>query len=280
MNENKLVKTLTRFLLIAVGVEIIAISINMFAAPHSIALGGVSGISVLLDAVFSIPTYATVLVLNLCMLVLSYLFLGKKTTINIALGSLMLPIGLALTPEIMVVKDPFVSVIASGAIFGAGLALLYRCNASSGGTAVPPMIVRKYFRIKEPITLLVIDLVVTFFNIFVTGFESFVIATISLVISSAVINYIETGLDRKKVLYIMSNEKEEQIRKAILSFGTTTTLFDVTGGHSGEDNQMIMVVIDNSDYFSMLGILEDIDPKAFVLVYNASEVHGGFSLKD
>ncbi|WP_272481159.1 YitT family protein [Holzapfeliella floricola] len=129
----------------AVGVEIIAISINLFAAPHKIALGGVSGVSVLLDAVFSIPTYATVLVLNLLMLVLSYLFLGKKTTINIALGSLMLPIGLALTPEIMLVKDPFVSVIASGAIFGVGLALLYRCNASSGGTAVPPMIVKKIF---------------------------------------------------------------------------------------------------------------------------------------
>ncbi|WP_062325116.1 YitT family protein [Holzapfeliella floricola] len=78
----------------------------------------------------------------------------------------------------------------------------------------------------------------------------------------------------------MSTEKENEIRKAILAYGTTTTIFDVTGGHSGDENRMIMVVIESNDYFALLSILEDIDPKAFVLVYNASEVHGGFSLKD
>ncbi|MEJ6347914.1 YitT family protein [Holzapfeliella sp. He02] len=267
-------------MLIVLGTEIIAISINMFEAPHSIGLGGVTGIAVLLEAVLSIPTFISVLVLNLLMLVLAYIFLGKKTAINIALGSFLLPVLLGVTPEIKLVNDPFVSVIAAGAIFGVGLSILYRVNSSSGGTAVPPMIIKKYFRIKEPITLLIIDVLVTVFNIFVTGFESFVIATVSLVISSAVMNYIEVGLDHKKVLYIMSAEKEDQIRRAILEYGTTTTLFDVTGGHTGYENKMVMVIIENSDYFSMLSVIEDIDPKAFVLVYNASEVHGGFSLKD
>jgi len=131
--------------LITVALALIGISINMFLAPHHIAAGGVSGIGVLVEQAFGINRALTVLVLNCLMLILTYFFLGKSVFIKTVVGSFMLPISLAVVPEIMVTQDRLLSVIFGSAIFAMGVAILYKIGASSGGTTIPPLILKKYF---------------------------------------------------------------------------------------------------------------------------------------
>ncbi|MBQ4163611.1 MAG: YitT family protein, partial [Turicibacter sp.] len=88
------------------------------------------------------------------MLILTFFFLGRPVFIKTVIGSMLLPISLAVVPEIKVVEDPFLAVIFGSAIFAVGVAILYKIGASSGGTTIPPLIFQKYFGISTSLGLL------------------------------------------------------------------------------------------------------------------------------
>ena len=200
-----------RWLVFLAGLEIIAISINLFYGPINIAAGGSTGISILVDAVWGINRSITVFVVNGLMLILAAIFLGKKTTQNIALGSLLLPVLMEVTPSFKAVNNDLLAVIYGGALMGLGVSLLYRVNASSGGTTIPPMILKKYFYLNPATTLLCIDMVIIFLNIFVDGWNAFFLAAFSQVVTAITMRYAETGFDKKYQVRIMSNSDLDRI---------------------------------------------------------------------
>lgn len=260
---------------IIVALEIIAIAINFFYAPINVAAGGATGIAILLDATFGINRALTVLIINIIMIIIAAIFLNRTTVRNIIFGSFMLPLLLFVTPSFKLVEDSVLAVIIGGAIFATGIAILYRLEASSGGTTVPPMILKKYWRINPAKSLLAIDLVVTFFNLFVAGTNAFFLAAFSLVITSMVMRYIETGLDLKHQVTIMSNHKLDEIRAMLLDEEHSLTVFNVQGGYTDNDKDMLMVMVDNSNYAHLLRLIHDVDENAFIVTTNVTEVHGG-----
>lgn len=265
--------------LVTLSLALIGISINMFLAPHHIAAGGVSGIGVLVEQAFGINRATTVLVLNLLMLILTFFFLGRPVFIKTVIGSMLLPISLAVVPDIKVVEDPFLAVIFGSAIFAVGVAILYKIGASSGGTTIPPLIFQKYFRISTSLGLLLTDAVIVIFNIFVFGTEAFFFAILSLVLTSIVMNYIETGMKRRRAVMIMSENHIDAIKVALLeNLNRGITVFSVSGGYTGNEKNMLMIILTNQEYQSILKVIDEIDKTSFIIAYNVSEVHGlGFS---
>ncbi len=146
------------------------------------------------------------------MLIITWIFLGKTTTRNITLGSLILPLLMEITPSFKVVNSDLLAVIYGGALMGLGVSLLYRVNAASGGTTVFPMIFKKYFYIDPAIGLLAVDMIVIFMNIFVDGWNAFFLAAFSQVVTAVTMNYAETGFDKKYQVRVMSNDHLEEIR--------------------------------------------------------------------
>lgn len=265
--------------LVTLSLALIGISINMFLAPHHIAAGGVSGIGVLVEQAFGIDRATTVLVLNLLMLILTFFFLGRPVFIKTVIGSMLLPISLAVVPEIKIIEDPFLAVIFGSAIFAVGVAILYKIGASSGGTTIPPLIFKKYFGISTSLGLLLTDAVIVIFNIFVFGTEAFFFAILSLVLTSIVMNYIETGMKRRRAVMIMSENHIDAIKVALLeNLNRGITVFSVSGGYTGNEKNMLMIILTNQEYQSILKVIDEIDKTSFIIAYNVSEVHGlGFS---
>src|SRR5699024_1538814 len=109
----------------------------MFLGAHYVAAGGACGIGILVESAFYIDRALVVLILNVLLLVLAFFFLGKEVFYRSVIGSLMLPLALAITPEVMIIDDRLLSVIFGSAFFGAGVAILYKIEASSGGTTIP-----------------------------------------------------------------------------------------------------------------------------------------------
>ncbi len=254
---------------------LLAVSINLFLSPHQIAAGGVSGIGVLLEYAIGLDRSLVVLVLNLVMLILAYIFLGKKVFAKILLGSMLLPAALALVPTYQLVKDPMISIIFGSAIFGMGVSILYRHNASSGGTTIPPLIFKKYFGLNTSIGLLITDALVVIFNIFVFGLDSFFWAILSLVITSIVMSYVETGLNRKKVLLVTSDSSIEEIAKAALQEGhRKVRLYHTFDRFKNKENPTLMLLLDNQEYPAMLKLIHAIDAKAVLVAYTVSETYG------
>ncbi|MCB5826777.1 YitT family protein [Weissella cibaria] len=264
-----------RVVMLVIALEIIALSINFFYAPINVAAGGATGVAILLDAAFGINRALTVLIINIAMIILAAIFLDKSTVRNIAFGSFLLPVLMYITPSHRLVEDAVLAVIIGGAVFASGIAILYRLEASSGGTTVPPMILKKYFKINSALSLLAIDMVVTLFNLLVSGTNAFFLAAFSLVITSIVMRYIETGLDLKHQVKIMSNERLADIQTMLLQEDQSLTVFDVRGGYTDNNKEMLMVMVDNANYGRMLRRVHDIDQNAFIVTTNVHEVHGG-----
>ncbi|STY39785.1 YitT family protein [Leuconostoc mesenteroides] len=264
-----------RYIVIVMALEIVAISINFFYAPAKVAAGGATGLAILINELVGIDRAATVLIVNLIMIVLAAVFLDRGTTARIAFGSIVLPVLLKVTPSFQVLQDRTFAVLVGGSIFAVGVALLYRIDASSGGTAVPPMIFKKYFRISPALSLLAIDTVVSLGNLVTQGLEALILALFSLVITAVVMNYIETGLDRRKMVYITTNDRIDDLKKYLLDGDKGFTIMDVRGGYMGDGREMLMVVLDNHEYNHFLRGIHQVDPEAFTIAYDISEAHGG-----
>ena len=181
-------RTSVKLLIMLVALELIAFSLNMFFEPHSIAAGGATGIAILLQAGWKIPTFISVLFINIVMLVLAYIHLDRQTTVKLAIGSFMLPLLLYITPVYnLIPNNRVISIIVGSIIFGIGLAILYTLNMSSGGTTVPPMIIHKNFGVDKYISLFIIDGLVCLGNFALNDLISFLLAVMSVGISSLAI---------------------------------------------------------------------------------------------
>lgn len=264
-----------RYFTIILALEIVAVSINFFYAPAKVAAGGATGFAILVNELTGVDRAITVLVVNMIMIVLAAIFLDRGTTARITLGSFLLPVLLKITPSFQILTDRTLAVLVGGSIFAVGVALLYRIDASSGGTAVPPMILKKYFRITPALSLLAIDTVVSLGNLVTQGLEALILALFSLVITAFVMNYIETGLDRRKMVYITTNERIDELKQYLLDGDKGFTIMDVRGGYMGDGREMLMAVLDNQEYNHFLRGIHEVDPEAFTIAYDISEAHGG-----
>lgn len=257
------------------GLEIIAIAINFFYGPINIAAGGSTGISILIDAVWGVNRSVTVFIVNGLMLILAAIFLGKKVTKNVAAGSLLLPILMEITPSFEITSNKLLAVIYGGALMGFGISLLYRVNASSGGTTIPPMILKKYFYLNPATTLTIIDMIIIFLNIFVDGWNAFLLAALSQVVTAITMRYTETGFDKKYQVRIMSNKYLEQIQDMLKDEYQGLTIYNVVGGYSDEDKRQLLIVVDTRDYGPLISKIHAIDQDAFIITENVAKVHGG-----
>lgn len=257
------------------GLEIITIAINLFYAPINVAAGGSTGISILVDAVWGINRSLTVLIVNFAMLVLAVIFLGKETLKKVALGSILLPILMAITPSFKLTSNNMLAVIYGGVLMGVGVSMLYQINASAGGTTIPPLIIKKYFYIDPALSLMAIDMLIIVLNIFVDGTEAFLLATFSEVITTVTMRYTETGFDKKYQVRIMSNNKLDEIRNMLQEDYDGLTVFNVVGGYTDKDKQQLVIVVDTNEYGQLVAKAREIDNEAFIVTENIAKVHGG-----
>ncbi|URZ88486.1 YitT family protein [Floricoccus penangensis] len=258
---------------------LLAFAINMFLGPHQIAAGGVSGLGILMEYAFGFSRAGVVLVLNIVMLILALVFLGKESFLKVLFGSLAFPVAIAIVPEMMLTSDKLLSVLFGSAIFAYGVSILYNNDSSAGGTTIPPLILQKYFNIDKSVGLLMTDAIVVFLNLVVFGIESFLYAILSIIITSIVMSYIETGTNRKKEILIMSEDKLPAIQQCLNNkIDRGLTFLEAKGGYKNESKQVLMIVVDNQEFLTIKRIIESVDPNAFVIVSNVSEVLGrGFT---
>lgn len=276
---NNIKKITWTYIKIVFALTILGVSINMFLGPHHIAAGGVSGLGILLESALGFDRAMVILVLNIIMLGLALLFLGKQPFFKVLFGSLVFPLIIAIIPETMITPDRLLSVIFGSAIFALGVAILYKNNSSSGGTTIPPLIFKKYFHLNTSIGLLFTDAVVVSLNLFVFGFEEFLYAILSIVITSIVMSYIETGTNRKKSIMVMSEDSLEEIRRRLSAeIGRGLTLLEAKGGYNRKSKEVLLIVVTDHEFSRIKPLIEEIDSTAFVIVNSVAEVMGsGFT---
>jgi uncharacterized membrane-anchored protein YitT (DUF2179 family) len=267
-----------RLLYIVFAIVLIAVGVNMFLGPHQIAAGGLTGLAIILESWLGVDRSIIVYIGNGIVIIATLFFLGREVFINTIIGAGLLPVAISLVPQYELVSDTMLSMVVGSVIFGVAVSILYKNKASSGGTAVPPLILKKYFGLKPSIGLFVIDGFVVILSLVRFSVDSFFFAILSIFITMVVMGYIENGLSKKKRVHIISKQSDAIINDIMDEMGKSVTVIPTTGSYEQQEMPMLMVALDAGDYRNLIEIVSKHDKQAFLVTDVVSDVHGrGFT---
>jgi len=276
---NRMIKIwIKKLLYIVTAIILISIGVNMFLGPHNIAAGGLTGLAIILEEWLGLSRSVVVMVGNGALLIVTFIFLGRETFLNTVIGASLLPFFIGIIPQYTLVNDTMLSMIVGSALSGIAVTMLYSNNASSGGTAIPPLIFKKLFNLSPSIGLFLTDGLVVILSLWVFSVDAFFYAITSIFITSVVMSYLENGVNKKKMVYIISDMHDAIVNEVLHNIGRGVTIVPVVGAYRQDDKKMLVVTLDKRDYQQLLLIVDKHDKQAFMITNTVSDVHGeGFT---
>lgn len=282
MKNKKNYKTLMEYTIISLAVLFVAMAFNYFLSPNTIAPGGVTGFAVVLEQLVNIPIYLTNLIINVPLFILGVKYLGRSTGIKTFYATIVFSLFLKILPPLVLTHDILLSSIFGGVLMGLGLGLVFKFGGTTGGTDLAGAIISdRYPNISIPTAMMAIDsLVVTFAGVVEKNIEVSLYSIIALFISIKVIDLILEGAGYLKAFYIITNMPEEIGESLMLELDRGVTSFQAKGMYSKEDKQVLLCVVNRAQFSRVKEIVQEIDPRAFVMVTEMYEVLGeGFTDK-
>ena len=255
----------------------------LFLLPSGLPTGGTPGIALLVNRLTGLSVSMFVLGFNIVMLVVGFIFLGKKFAFTTIVSTFTYPICLELFGQIFAnvhfTDDIWLNTIFSGLGIGVGLGSVIRMGASTGGMDIPPLILNKYFKIPVSVSLNAFDICILLGQAILIPPEMLLYGVILVMTYTTVLNKVLLLGGSKMEVKIISRNPE-QIRQAIIGhLDRGLTILRAEGGYSQEDHQVLLVVVSNRELPQLERIVKNIDPESFVIVSEVREVSGrGFSL--
>ena len=273
--ENK--KILTDFVVLTTGCILLAVSINVFLVPYKISAGGISTIGTILLYLFGIKMSLTNLIFNIALFILGYKYLGKGAVIKTALGIILLSAFLEITSYVpQYTENEIVGVLSGGILMGAGVGMIVKIGASTGGSDFAGLILKKFLpHISLARLILIIDVVIVIMSGIV--FKSYTVTVYSLItlfVSSLITDRIITLGDNAKMLQIFSKENEKISNHILNQFERGVTGVHCTGMYTHEESRMLLCVITPKELPIYMNLIKNYDKEAFVIVSNVHEVIG------
>lgn len=278
-----MLKMIKDYFLVLLGTLIMAVAVKFFILPFNVLSGGVAGIAVALEPVFHLDPDFVINGLVLGMFILGSICLGKDFALKTFLSSLIYPVYLALLDPLVPVLElePILASIYGGALAGVGIGIVMRTGSSTGGMDIPPLILKKYLNIEVSKSVLVVDALTVLLGLTTYGLEAVLIGLFSVVSSTFCIDkMLLLGSQDCKSVQIISDQYELMMEKIHQDLDRGTTLLEAQGGYTGEKRKVLLVVIENREYNNLIRVINEIDPKAFVITTDIKSVHGeGFALE-
>lgn len=274
-------RTVIEFIQVLIGSAIVAIAFNAFLFPNQIASGGVSGISIIIESIFGIEPAYTQWALNIPLFIAGVLFLGGSLIgsimygVKTLVGTVFLPFVVYLTRGMEpATTDPILAALFGGACVGLGLGIVFRSHASTGGTDLAAQIISKYTGLSLGISVFFIDGLIVISSGIVFGLEYALFAVIGLFATGKTVDLVQTGFGYSKMAYIISDHEEEVKQGILTEVDRGVTKLVAYGGYTNQKRPMLLCVVSKNEVTKLTQIVKRIDPDAFVIVTNATEVLG------
>ncbi len=269
-------RTLKDLLLILAGSLVFALGVNYFTIPNKLSEGGILGITIIAYYLFHLSPGVVNFILNVVLIAVGYKFFEKRafvyTLISIAACSLFLyvteSVGKLLT------QDMLLASVFAGFLVGVGLGLIFRSGGTSGGTSILAQLANQYFGWSIAKAMLIMDVAVVAGSVFVIGLEKAMYTLLVVYIGAKAIDFIVEGLDERVAVLIISNEPERVLTTITSKMARGLTVLDGHGGYTGQDKQVLYLVINKPEVVMLKNIIRDIDVHAYVTVHNVHEMIG------
>ncbi|WP_066067439.1 YitT family protein [Neobacillus soli] len=269
-------KTWKDILLIVIGSLIFAVGVNYFTIPNRLSEGGVLGITIITYYLFHWSPGMVNLVLNLALLAVGYKFFEKRTfvytlvTIAASSGFLFFTedIGKRLT------EDTLLASLFAGLLVGVGLGLIFRAGGTSGGSTILARLANQLLGWSIAKAMLIIDVAVVAGSVFIIGLEKAMYTLLIVYIGAKAIDFIVAGLDERVAVLIISNSPELVLDGITRKMSRGLTVLDGRGGYTGQNKDVLYLVINKQEIVQLKNIINGIDENAYVTIHNVHEMMG------
>jgi uncharacterized membrane-anchored protein YitT (DUF2179 family) len=265
------------FVIITFGAILAATAIYFFMLPLNIAIGSGSAIAMMLSTFIPLPVSMLSLGLNVILLIIGFILIGSEFGIKTVYAAILVPLVIGLYEIIFpnfesLTNDPVVDVICYTIVVGMGMALLFSCNASSGGLDIVAKILNKYTHMDIGTSVSVSGVVVAAASFFFYDTKIAVISILGTYFGGMVVDKFIFGLNIKRRVCVISERLDDIVKFVLHDLHSGATINEIIGAYDMTRRREVIVIVNKQEYKRLMDFVKKLDPKAFVTVYAVNEI--------
>lgn len=283
INGKKVKEAVAYWAFLNLGTLLLAAGVYFFKAPNNFATGGVSGLSIILTRYVTplVPWLGQteiMIIINVFLLVLGLIFLGWKGTAKTVYCSLVysfemwlmkfIPVNLPMTDQI------FLEFMLAMLFTGAGAAIIFNCKASSGGTDIVALIIKKFTKIKVGRALLATDFLIASSTFFIFDIQTGLFSLLGLFTKAFLVDGVIESIGKNKFVTIITSNPELIAPFILDTMHRGFTSYKAKGGYSGELKTVMITVLKHGEALKLKARILAGDPQAFVILTDTNEILG------
>lgn len=263
--------------MITIATTIVAAAVFFFLIPSHVSVGSISGLAIVIGNFIPLPISAITMILNVALLIVGFLFVGREFGGKTVYTSILLPVAIGIFEKIFpnntsITADPFLDMICYVFVVSIGLAMLFNRNASSGGLDIVAKLMNKFLHMDLGNAMSVSGMVVALSSALVYDKKIIVLSVLGTYLNGIVLDHFIFGFNLKKRVCIVS-QKEEEIRNFILhELHSGATVYEAYGAYNLQPRREIITIVDKNEYAKLMTFIEKTDPTAFVTVYTVNKI--------
>ncbi len=267
---------------VLIGNALLAFLVAAFIIPHNIIMGGTTGIALVLHKFFNVDTALVVFILNLFLLVLGLVIVGRKLFFTSIASTVLYPLLLSLFQKIpnidSLTDETLLASLFAGVLMGLSLGLVMRVGSSTGGMDIANLILAKLTHKSVAYFVYITDFIVVFAQAVVSDSESIMMGIVVLVLESLVLDQVMVFGKSQIQLFVISPHYSEIRMKFLTDLGAGVTMSHIKTGALSEEQLGVICIIPSRKLYAANEIVRSVDPDAFVTVTKIKEVRGrGFT---
>jgi len=270
-------KKISEFLMITLGSLICSAGVYFLLVPSHLSVGSISGLAIILSNLIPLPISVITLILNVGLLLLGFLLLGRDFGVKTVYTSVIIPVFMGVFEKVFpsqpsIMGDAFVDMVCYIFAVSVGQAILFTRNASSGGLDIVGKLLNKFFRIELGRAVALAGMCVALSSAFLYDAKTVILSVLGTYLGGLVLDHFIFGFEQKRRICILSS-KIEELRTYVLSeLHSGATIYEAIGAYDRKPRQELVVIVDKHEYTALMDHIEKVDPKAFVTVYAVSSV--------
>ncbi len=265
--------------LISLSILVVAIGVYFFKFPNHFAFGGVTGFSAVVSEITRLSASQFTFVANMVLLVMGFLFLGREFGIRTVYASVLLSVLLEVFEVLFPMTEPLTDEPLLELIFaiflpGAGAAVLFNIGASSGGTDIIAMILKKHTSMNIGAVQFMVDLITVVLSFFVFDPTTGLFSMLGLMAKSLVVDGVIENINQCKCFNIICDDPEPICDYIINTLHHSATVYRAEGAFTHHEKTVIMATMRRGEAMRLRNFIRQTEPSAFILISNSSEIIG------
>ncbi len=263
--------------ILTVAVAIIAAAVYFFLVPSHASVSSISGLGIVLSNFVPLPLSVITMILNVVLLLIGFVTCGKEFGIKTVYTSIMLPLFLGLFEVVFpkagsMTDSQELDVLCYILVVSVGLSILFNRNASSGGLDIVAKIMNKYLHIELGRAMSLSGMCVALSAALVYDKKTVVLSVLGTYFNGIILDHFIFDQNRKRRVCIITGKEEELRQFIIQDLHSGATVYEAIGAYNLEKHNEIITIVDKSEYQKLMKFINEIDPKAFITVYNVSSM--------